>query len=98
MQTTAKTYPVGGFEDTHYEPASGAEEDFLLPVDQQWKGFGFEPVDLPANANAFTPLDAPIIALRGNMIRKRDRQRVAVDLVPLGNAPLLRRLTHPVGA
>jgi hypothetical protein len=47
---------------------------------------------------AVTRLDAPVIALRGNMIRKRDRQRIAVDLVPLGNAPLLRRLTRSVSA
>lgn len=96
-ETIAKTYPLSGFQDTHYEPAPGASDDLMLPKELQWQGFGFQPVDLPSDANGITPLDAPIIALRGNMIRKRDRQRVSVDLVPLGNAPLLRRLTHPVG-
>jgi hypothetical protein len=96
-ETIAKIYSRPGFEDTHYEPAPGASDDLILPEELQWQGFGFQPVNLPSDANAITPLDAPIIALRGNMIRKRDRQRISVDLVPLGNAPLLRRLTHPVG-
>jgi hypothetical protein len=69
----------------------------MLPEELQWQGFGFQPVDLPNNEKVVTPLDVAVIALRGNMIRKRDRQRVSVDLVPLGNTPLLRRLTHTVG-
>jgi hypothetical protein len=97
-ETIAKTYSLAGFQDTHYEPAPGASDDLMLPEELQWQGFGFQPVDLPGNENVVTPLDAAVIALRGNMIRKRDHQRVSVDLVPLGNAPLLRRLTHSVGA
>jgi DUF1680 family protein len=94
-KAVSKTYQLTGFEDTHYEPALGAQEDLQLPAALRWKGFGFKPV-MPSNATELRPFDASAVALRGTMIRKTDGKPVQVKLVPLGNAPLLRLLTHSI--
>ncbi|MGH9617545.1 MAG: beta-L-arabinofuranosidase domain-containing protein [Acidobacteriaceae bacterium] len=90
-----KNYPVAGFQDAYYEPATAAEE-YKFFAESHGNGFGFRPVRSPSGADWLRPFDAPVVSLRGEMTRKSDGQRVDVDLVPLGNAPFLRRLTHPV--
>jgi DUF1680 family protein len=94
-KTVIKTYPLPGFEDAYYEP-SGPIEEWNLPSEERWNGFGFQPVVSPSASTSEKPFDAPVVTLRGKMLRKPGGERVDVDLVPLGNAPVLRRLTHPI--
>jgi len=94
-KTVIKTYPLPGFEDAYYEPTEAIEE-WSLPREQRWNGFGFQAVDASSTANPLKPFDAPVVTLRGKMIPKSGGQPVDAELVPLGNAPFLRRLTHPV--
>jgi hypothetical protein len=91
-KSVTKSYPLSGFEDTHYEPAPGEPLDLKLRADARWTGFGFAPVQIAAGPDIQQPFDAPIVALRGQMLRA-DGTPVDVELVPLGNAPLLRRVT-----
>jgi DUF1680 family protein len=95
-RTVTKTYPIAGFEDAHYEPASGAPLDLKLPADARWRGFGLAPVQRSAAPDVQRPFDTPAIVLRGRMLRA-DGTPVAIDLVPLGNASLLRRATFSIG-
>lgn len=93
-KTVIKTYSLPGFEDAYYEPTDATEE-WVLPSEERWNGFGFQPV-VSSTTDSLRPFDAPVVTLRGKMIRKAGGEQVDVDLVPLGNAPVLRRLTHPV--
>ena len=92
-----KTYPVTGFEDAYYEPAE-ATEVWMLPAESRWNGFGFRSVPSSSGSDPLRPFDTPVVTLRGKMIRNGDGEQVDVDLVPLGNAPVLRRLTHPISS
>lgn len=94
-KTVIKTYPLPGFEDAYYEPAEAIEE-WVLPSEERWNGFGFQPVVSSSTTDSLRPFDAPVVTLRGKMMRKAGGEQVDVDLVPLGNVPVLRRLTHPV--
>ena len=94
-KTVIKTYPLPGFEDGYYEPTEAVEE-WTLPREQRWDGFGFQAVDTSSTANPLQPFDAPVVKLRGKMIPKSGGVPIEAELVPLGNAPILRRLTHPV--
>ncbi|HWB16623.1 MAG TPA: beta-L-arabinofuranosidase domain-containing protein [Vicinamibacterales bacterium] len=91
-KSVTKSYPLSGFEDTHYEPAPGEPLDLKLRADARWTSFGFAPVQIAAGPDIQQPFDAPTVALRGQMLRA-DGTPVDVELVPLGNAPLLRRVT-----
>jgi hypothetical protein len=91
-KSVTKSYPLSGFEDTHYEPAAGEPLDLKLRADARWTAFGFAPVQIAAGPDIQQPFDAPTVALRGQMLRA-DGTPVDVELVPLGNAPLLRRVT-----
>ncbi len=91
-----KRYSIVGFEDTHYEPSPGEPLDLKLPSNSRWAGFGLTPLQLSSGADITRPFDAPAVVLRGRLLRA-DGTPVAVDLVPLGNAPLLRRVTFPLG-
>ncbi|MGO8718637.1 MAG: beta-L-arabinofuranosidase domain-containing protein [Acidobacteriaceae bacterium] len=95
-KTVIKTYPVAGFEDTYYEPALGEYEELMLPSAKRWEGFRFVSSPVVSGTNPLRPFDAPVVALRGTMVRKTDGKQVVVDLVPLGNAPVLRQLTHSI--
>jgi hypothetical protein len=94
-KTVVKTYPLPGLEDAYYEPVEPIEE-WVLAGEERWNGFGFQPVATSSSTDSLRPFDAPVVTLRGKMMRKAGGERVDVDLVPLGNAPVLRRLTHPV--
>jgi uncharacterized protein len=93
-RTVIRTYPLAGFEDAYYEPSEAIEEWVLLS-EERWNAFGFQPVT-SSSADSLRPFDAPVVTLRGKMMRKAGGEKVDVDLVPLGNAPVLRRLTHSV--
>jgi hypothetical protein len=95
-RTVTKTYPLAGFEDAYHEPAPGEPRDLKLSADARWQGFGLAPVQLVRGPAVRWPFDAPAIVLRGRMLRA-DGTPIAIDLVPLGNAPLLRRVTFPLG-
>jgi hypothetical protein len=95
-RTVTKTYPISGFEDARYAPASGEPRDLKLSADARWRGFDLAPVQLTLGPDVRRPFDAPAVVLRGRTLRA-DGTPVAIDLVPLGNAPLLRRVTFPIG-
>ena len=95
IRMVTKTYPVAGFEDTEYRPTADAALDLTLPADARWTGFGFAPVPV-SSAASDRPFDAPTVVLRGRMLRA-DGTPAPMDLVPLGSAPLLRRVTFPIG-
>ncbi len=97
-QTVIRTYPLPGFADTYDEPDPGRQEELVLTAESQWQAFGFEPRRTGEVADLQYPFDRPAFVLRGSMIGASDRQPVAVDLVPLGNAPLLRRTTHAISS
>jgi DUF1680 family protein len=46
--------------------------------------------------NPIGPFDQPVLVLQESMTRQKDGAEVAVTLVPLGNAPALRRVTFPI--
>ena len=95
-KTVTKTYPVKGFEDTTYLPMPGKYEEFVLPASARWRGFGLKPVYLTQGTNWLRPFDTPVITLQGTLPGKSDRSEIAVTLVPIGNAPILRRATFPI--
>ena len=95
-KTVTKTYPVPGFEDSYYLPVAGKPEALALPAASRWRAFGFRAVKGVNGANPLRPFDEPVVRLEGKLIRQTDGAEVAVELVPLGNAPTLRRVTFPI--
>lgn len=95
-QTVIKKYSVAGFEDTHYEPLNGAPDEFAFASEARWKGFGFKPTVKREEIATLHPFDEAILGLRGEMVNKTTGTKTSVELVPLGNAPVLRRLTFPI--
>jgi len=95
--STIRTYPLPGFQDTHYVPAADTQPDLLLRSADRASGFGFRPA-IQSGADSNNPFGSPSVVLNGTMLRSSDHQPVKVTLVPLGNAPLLRRLTHATDA
>ena len=91
---TVRTYPVAGFEDTYLLPAE-TNVELTLPAELRWAGFGFKPVRTGVD-NPLRPFDHSPLALDGMMREKTGRRPVAVRLVPMGNAPGLRRVTFPI--
>ena len=90
-----KSYAVAGFEDSHYLAVPGKYEPLALEARSRWRAFGMKAV--PAKSgNPLRPFDEPMVLLQGTMLRQSDGAEVEVALVPLGNAPTLRRLTFPV--
>lgn len=89
-------YDVGGFEDTAYELAKQAVPLGGLPAATHGSGFGMKVHRVDAH-NADYPFDSPQIELRGHLVTASpEKKSVPVTLVPLGNAPLLRRVTFPL--
>ena len=91
-----RTYPVPGFEDAYFLPVASSEEMLAFPASSRCRSFGFKPVALTENVNPLRPFDKPVLVLQGNMTRHTDGSEVAVTLVPLGNAPVLRHLTFAI--
>ncbi len=95
-ESVIRTYPLPGFADTHDQPIPGKQEELAFSAQSQGQAFGFQPATTAQAADLQYPFDRPVLVLRGSMLRTGDGQPVSVDLVPLGNAPILRRMTHPV--
>jgi hypothetical protein len=74
----------------------GKYEAFVLPASARWRGFGLKPVYLTEGTNALRPFDEPVVTLQGRLPRQADQAEIAVTLVPMGNAPILRRVTFPI--
>jgi hypothetical protein len=96
QKTVIKTYPVQGFEDSHYLPVPGKYEALALPSSSRWKSFGLRPVQVTNGVNPLRPFDNPLVLLEGTLTRQSDGAEKAISLVPLGNAPTLRRVTFPI--
>ncbi|MGO8718272.1 MAG: beta-L-arabinofuranosidase domain-containing protein [Acidobacteriaceae bacterium] len=91
------SYDFDHFEDSIYEPAFDARQaDLGFPAALQAKAFELEVRHPSAGANPDTPFDAPLIELHGSLVAKTAGGRQETTLVPLGNAPLLRRVTFPL--
>jgi uncharacterized protein len=95
-RTVVKQYSVAGFEDTYYEPAENEMDDLALLSNFRWEAFSFKPVSRGAALSTLHPFDKAVVSLQGPMMNMKNRLMINVDLVPLGNAPVLRRLTFPV--
>jgi hypothetical protein len=94
-RVSVKNYGVGDFEDSYYRPASSdtstAESHKTLRLSELV-------VQHPSgNVDASYPFDTPLIALRGRIISAAQAPPAPITLVPLGNAPTLRRLTFSTG-
>jgi hypothetical protein len=89
-------YPVPGFEDAYFLPTPGKYNALHLPASRRWQSFGLQAINLHDGINPLHPFDQPLVALKGNLISQSDGSEVAVTLVPIGNAPVLRRVTFPI--
>ncbi|MGD0732699.1 MAG: beta-L-arabinofuranosidase domain-containing protein [Terracidiphilus sp.] len=96
QKTVIRTYTVPGFEDTSYLPVPGKYQALALPASSRWKAFGFEPVHGASSADALRPFDEPVVLLKGTLVQQSGGAEVATALVPIGNAPTLRRVTFPI--
>jgi DUF1680 family protein len=96
--TVIRSYPLSGFSDTYDEPTAGRQEELMFPAESQWQAFEFQSQNTKAPDTVQYPFDEPIVVLRGLMLRNHDHQPVEVELVPLGNAPVLRRTTHAISS
>lgn len=96
--TVLRTYPLPAFADTYDEPTIGQHEEMTFPAEFQWQAFKFQPKQIQQASTVQYPFDNPVIILRGSMIRTHDNQRVDVELVPLGNASILRQTTHALSS
>jgi uncharacterized protein len=95
-KTVIKAYPIPGFEDAYFNPTSPNHETLVLSSPLRWQSFGLKTTPITEGVNLMRPFDAPVIALKGSMTRQSDGEPVEVALVPLGNAPILRRVTFPI--
>jgi hypothetical protein len=67
-----------------------------LPANREGDRFGFNLVLLSADGDRLRPFDKPLLALEGEVSADLHGVPRRVRLVPLGNAPLLRRVTFPI--
>jgi hypothetical protein len=70
--------------------------DVQLRGDARWIGFGLTPVERSRGSDVQRPFDTPPLVLSGEMLGA-DGTSIHVELVPVGNAPFLRRVTFPIG-
>jgi DUF1680 family protein len=92
VRTPIKEYAVPGFEDTYFQMAR--PEDGNLAFDMSKGGNDFRLALV--TADQMRPFDAPLMKLAGPMIEVGSGKVIQVELVPLGNAHILRRTTFPV--
>jgi Beta-L-arabinofuranosidase, GH127 len=94
LKVNKKAYRLRGFED-FYLKASRVEKAGL-PANREGDRFGFNLVLLSADGDRLRPFDKPLLALEGEVSVGPSAVPRRVRLVPLGNAPLLRRVTFPI--
>jgi hypothetical protein len=95
-RTPVKHYGVGNFEDSYFEPEHPAdpaqpEQHAPLRVSELTVVFPSDPFD------PLQPFDTPLIALKGGAAGSSQQSSAPITLVPIGNAPTLRRLTFSEG-
>ncbi len=95
-RTVIKNYPLQGFYDAYYEPVDNERAELAFPLETRWNSFDFKPVREAGKGSELRPFDSPRVKLNGTMVNTVSGARTSVDLVPIGNAPTLRRLTFPV--
>ena len=93
---TLRSYTLQGFEDSGYEPLEKPVADLGLPISARWNDFGFRVESKPTVMNPLRPFDDPPVVIRGQMAAGASHSPVEVTLVPLGSAPILRRVTFPL--
>ncbi len=91
-KTAVKHYDVRNLEDTHYEPKSDLAAESsgkldLIVLAMQHPSTKPDPLH---------PFDTPMIEFRSELIAPATGARRSVTLVPLGSAPILRRVTFPL--
>jgi hypothetical protein len=93
--TVVKQYGVGRFEDTYFEPDAAdpttPESHAMLRVSD------LKPVFPSDASDPLKPFDTPLIALKGSTTGSAQGSIAPITLVPMGNAPTLRRLTFSEG-
>jgi len=90
-------YDPDRFADSIYQPAfDDSQLDFGFPASAQANAFELKATHSLAVANSIAPFDSSPIEIRGNMVSKTTGARQPITLVPLGNAPVLRRVTFPL--
>lgn len=94
-RSVVKQYGVGKFEDSYFEPEPA---DPTNPESHAMRRVSDLKVVFPSDASdALKPFDTPLIALKGSAIDSPQGSKEAITLVPVGNAPTLRRLTFSEG-
>lgn len=88
-RTVVKRYKARDLEDSYYLAALNTD-DGPLDLEQMH----MRPL---STFDALHPFDKPSLEIEGQRLTGADR-RTKVTLVPLGNAPALRRLTFPIQA
>lgn len=90
-RVSVKRYDVGEFEDSYFRPnaadAATAESHGPLRLS------GLHVVHTDGDAEGLNPFDTQLIALQGEATSSSQSLLRPVTLVPIGNAPTLRRLT-----
>jgi hypothetical protein len=93
-----KSYPITGFEDAYFLPTPGKYNPLNLAVSCRWQSFGLQPVYIKDGTDPLHHFDQPMVALKGNLLSQSDGSEVSLLLVPIGNAPVLRRVTFPLSS
>jgi hypothetical protein len=91
-----KDYPLPNFHDTYYEPANDTNVHLALKASNQATASNFIPVHEKAPGSPPPSFTRPGIKLHGTMIDTVTQKTSSIELVPMGSAPTLRRLTFPV--
>jgi uncharacterized protein len=91
------SYDPDRFKDSVYEPAVDPGQTALgFPSALQARTFELEVRHPSTGVNPDAPFEAPLIELHGDLIQEATGARQETTLVPLGNAPVLRRVTFPL--
>ena len=105
-----RTFPLPGFVVAYYNPELKMpvgsnipanqdiiHDDLAIVSESRWNGFGFTVQQNVRNPSTMLyPFDKPPLRLHGTLINKATGDKCTVDLIPLGCASILRRLTFPV--
>lgn len=90
-ETVIRQYPLSGFADSIYRPAAPAS---AAAGQYPLEDFHLQP-GTAQNLNPLRPFDAPQLEIHAATRSAAGADPLDVRLVPLGNAPILRRMTFP---
>lgn len=91
-----KRYPVAGFEDSAYRLATDRPSAAAFPVTPEAKGFTVNLKQSAANTDTHFPFDKPVLEIEVSRNSGSAEKDHNVVLAPLGNTPVLRRVTFPI--